>query len=381
MNKKIIISMITIFLVCLSTSSFALTTLHENIESERISSGVILKNYNRLSEKGWLDINILEVDLKDKHTSIGVLNSENGLNTFQTVLDMAQNNESIAAINGDFFSGTSINGYTVGLSVSDGKLLTSTYNGNETKNEFASFILDEDANAYIDYFKNEITLKSEDTNEILKVKEYNRFSSNYDTRPAIFTSDWGEKSIGSFSYLPITEMVVKNNKVVEIRTNMEGATIPENGFVLATTGSNAEFIKNNFKKGTKIELSVDFGIDLDKVQTAISGGAILVKDGKIPEKFSSNISGTHPRTAIGLSEDGETLYLITVDGRQKSSIGMTQTELAEFLIEKNIYQAINLDGGGSTTMVANKLGDTSLSIINSPSSGVLRKVTNALRNF
>ena len=60
---------------------------------------------------------------------------------------------------------------------------------------------------------------------------------------------------------------------------------------------------------------------------------------------------------------------------------MTQTELAEFLIEKDIYTALNLDGGGSTTMVAQKLGDTELSIINSPSSGVLRNVTNALRNF
>lgn len=380
MNKKIIISIITILLLGLCNCSYALTTLHETSKIERISSGVVLNNYTRLSEKGWLNINMIEVNLNDKYTSIGLLNSENGLNTFQTVLEMAQNNESIAAINGDFFSGTSVNGYTVGLSVSDGKLLTSTYNGNENKNEFASFILDEDNNTYIDYFKNIITLKSNDTNEILNIKEFNKPSSNYDTRPAIYTSEWGEKSIGSFSYLPITEVVVENNIVTEIRNNQDGANIPKDGFVLATTGANAEFVNNNFKIGTRVELEINLGIDIEKIQTAISGGAILVKNGEIPT-FSSNISGTHPRTAIGLSKDGNSLFLITVDGRQKKSIGMTQTELAEFLIEKGIYTAINLDGGGSTTMVAQKLGDTALSIVNLPSSGTLRKVTNALGVF
>ena len=170
LNKKIIISIITILMLGLCSNSYALTTLYETTNIERVSSGVILKNFNRLTEKGWLNINMLEVNLNDKYTSVGILNSENGLNTFQTVLEMAKNNESIAAINGDFFSGTSVNGYTVGLSVSDGKMLTSTYNGNENKNEFASFILDESGNAYMDYFKNIITLKSNDTNEILYVK-------------------------------------------------------------------------------------------------------------------------------------------------------------------------------------------------------------------
>lgn len=376
MKKKIIISIITVFFICLNINTFALSTLYEKNTIERISSGVVLKNYNTLSEKGWLDINILEVDLNDKYTSVGILNSSNGLNTFQTVLDMAKNSESIAAINGDFFGGTFKNGYTVGLSVSNGELLTSTYKGNETKDEFASFVLQDDNTAIIDYFNNDITLKSADTNEVFVVKEFNKTSDNYDTRPALFTKAWGKKSIGTF----LTELVIENNEVIEIRENQEGIDIPQNGFIISTTGNNAEFIKNNFKVGTKVELKIDLKIDLNKIQTAISGGAILVKNGEIPE-FSSNISGTHPRTAIGLSKSGNTLFLITVDGRQKKSIGMTQTELAEFLIEKGIYTAINLDGGGSTTMVAQKLGDTALSVINSPSAGSLRMVTNSLGIF
>ena len=381
MNKKFIIFILMIITIFnLKTSSFALTTLYETTKEEKISSGVTLKNYDRFTEKGWLNINILEVDLDDKNTSVGLLTSENGLNTFQTVLEMAKNNASIAAINGDFFSGKSTNGYTVGLSIADGEFLTSTYIENEKKDEFASFILTENNETFIDYFNNIITLKSKNNDTTLLIKEYNRLSTNYDTIPVIYTSKWGKKSIGSFSYLDITEMLVVNNKVKEIVTGAEGLEIPENGFVVSTCGANAELLKNNFKVGDKITLDIDLGINIEKVKMAISGGAILVEDGKTPI-FSANISGTHPRTALGISKDSKTLYLITVDGRQKNSIGMTQTELSEFLIEKNIYTALNLDGGGSTTMVAQKLGEKYLSIINSPSDVTLRKVTNAIGIF
>lgn len=376
----IILTLVIVTLFALNTTSLALTTLNETIKEEKISSGLLLKNYNRFTEKGWLNINVLEVDLEDKYTSIGLLNSEKGLNTFQTVLEMAKNNQSIAAINGDFFGGKSTNGYTVGLSASNGNLLTSTYYENASKDTFATFILDENNAPFIDYFNNVITLKSKKNDVTFAIKEYNRPSSNYDSTPVLYTSDWGEKSVGSFNYLDITEILVKDNKIKEIRTGEEGIEIPKDGFVISTCGENAEFFKNNFKVGDKVTLDITLDIDIEKIQTAISGGAILVQNGEIP-KFSHNLTGSHPRTAIGISEDKKTLYLVTVDGRQKNSIGMTQTELSEFLIEKNIYTALNLDGGGSTTMVAQKLGDNFLSIINSPSDGTLRKVTNSLGVF
>ncbi|UKI38697.1 MAG: phosphodiester glycosidase family protein [Clostridiales bacterium] len=66
------------------------------------------------------------------------------------------------------------------------------------------------------------------------------------------------------------------------------------------------------------------------------------------------MAGLNPRTALGLDKDGKTLYLITVDGRQADSIGVSLAELSEILINNGIYNAINLDGGGSTTMVAKK---------------------------
>jgi exopolysaccharide biosynthesis protein len=69
----------------------------------------------------------------------------------------------------------------------------------------------------------------------------------------------------------------------------------------------------------------------------------------------------HPRTAIASLRDGRVL-LVVVDGRQPSlSIGMSLDELARFLIELGAVEAINMDGGGSTTMVVND------AIVNRPS--------------
>ena len=378
MKRKIFALIALIIMICSTFSnSFALNLIHEKAVTERLSSGAYLTTYTRFTDKGWLDINVIEVDLMDNNTKIGLLNSENGLNTFQTVYQMANKDNIIAAINGDFFNGNSKNGNTIGLSISDGEVLTSTYYENELKDTFGTFVLDEKNNAWFDYFTNVITLKSKRNYSELKISEYNKLSSNYEY-PVVYTKEWGEKSIGSTPDLILTELVVKNNKVKEVRYNKEPVEIPEDGFVISTLGEAAEYIQKNFTVGTRVELDIEMNLDIDSIKMAVSGGALLIENGKIPETFSSNISGTHPRTAIGLSEDGETLYLVTVDGRQKSSIGMTQKELAEFLLEKGVYNALNLDGGGSTTMVARKLGEENIKTINSPSGGVLRMVTNAI---
>ena len=114
---------------------------------------------------------------------------------------------------------------------------------------------------------------------------------------------------------------------------------------------------------------------------AVSGSAVLVQDGKIPPKFSYDIAGRHPRTAVGSTSNGKVLLLVTVDGRQEGSIGMTQMEFAKLLLSLGAYNAINLDGGGSTTMVTRETGTTNVKIVNNPSDSLPRAVTNAIGVF
>ncbi|WP_159991329.1 phosphodiester glycosidase family protein [Pelistega ratti] len=66
-----------------------------------------------------------------------------------------------------------------------------------------------------------------------------------------------------------------------------------------------------------------------------------------------NAKSRHPRTAVGLSQDKRFLYLVVVEGRLDKFKGYTLNQLAQLFKQLNVPHAINLDGGGSSTMVIN----------------------------
>ncbi len=109
-----------------------------------------------------------------------------------------------------------------------------------------------------------------------------------------------------------------------------------------------------------------------EVDHALAGGHMLILNGEIfpvveKEEYTTdreiNHAGRrHPRTAIGMTADSIGL-LMTIDGRHSSKAeGLTLRELAHFLINLDCVQAINLDGGGSTTMWTSQHG-----VVNHPS--------------
>jgi hypothetical protein len=89
--------------------------------------------------------------------------------------------------------------------------------------------------------------------------------------------------------------------------------------------------------------------------------------------ISRNAEARHPRTLVGFSRDSTTLFLVTVDGRQEKSVGMTLVEAAALLRKLGAWNAMNFDGGGSTTMV---IGGTVVNVPSDPSGE--REVGNAL---
>lgn len=88
-------------------------------------------------------------------------------------------------------------------------------------------------------------------------------------------------------------------------------------------------------------------------------------------KDRSDMRARHPRTAMGLSDDRETMILLVVDGRSSRSSGMYGTELADLMHQLGAHTAFNLDGGGSSQMWVRGRGT-----INSPSDGSPRSVLN-----
>ena len=106
-------------------------------------------------------------------------------------------------------------------------------------------------------------------------------------------------------------------------------------------------------KAKRFKLDLKINPEWKDVNHIVSGGPYLVKNNEIfvdmtAQKLSA-VGGRNPRTAIGYTKDNN-LIMLTADGREGSSIGLTLNELASLMKEFGCINAMNLDGGGSTVM-------------------------------
>ncbi len=327
-----------------------------------VTEGVRLIQEEQFSTGGWQSVHILEIDLTNENLELSTLFDSRGISKSKTVLKMAEENGVVAAINGDFFNWT---GTPLGFTVQDGKVISSPSHDPG----LAAFMETEDGSVLFDYVDMSlfVTCPAGYKAEIIHINKYHSMQSM-----VLYTSDWGKKTPGSHD--GVSELVVIDGIVQEIRLEQDGVEVPENGYVLATSTKTSTYLVDNFKPGDAVELSYSLMPDIENIKTAIGGGSVLVKDGKRAE-FTNIISGTHPRTAIGIDKTGEKLFLVAVDGRQTAMAGFTQTQLAEYMISLGAYGALNLDGGGSTTMVARNGETGTLEVVNTVSDGAQRPVS------
>ncbi len=329
-----------------------------------ITEGVVLTKDVRFSDTGWHRANILEIDTENENLEICTLFDSRGIQKLKTVKAMAEESGMVAAINGDFFNWE---GTPLGLTIEGGEVISSP--AHDTG--LAALLETEEGEFLTAYLDMQLFVECPEgyTAEILHINKYHSMQSM-----VLYTDAWGGKTPGSHD--GVSELVAKDGVVLEVRQDMDGVEVPENGFVLAISTETSTYLVDNFKAGDEITLSYTLTPDLGKLETAIGGGSVLVSGGKVAA-FTNVIAGTHPRTAAGIKEDGKTLLFVTVDGRQTATAGMTQTELANYMIELGAVDAINLDGGGSTTMVAREGASDTLSVVNLPSGGE-RAVATAL---
>jgi exopolysaccharide biosynthesis protein len=166
------------------------------------------------------------------------------------------------------------------------------------------------------------------------------------------------------------EAVIIDGLVTAVLDGQGSARIPENGVVLSGSGNGGQWIRHNLGAGQTAALRTEASVTPQPgfaPDFIIGGGPLLVRDGRPaadsdPGKYDPGfIAKRHPRTAAGVRGDG-TVVLVVVDGRHPaSSVGMTIREMSDLMIEFGSVEAVNLDGGGSTTMVVKD------AVVNNPS--------------
>ncbi len=156
-----------------------------------------------------------------------------------------------------------------------------------------------------------------------------------------------------------TEVIVSDDIVQQVADGRGNSPIPPAGYVLSGHGRSRAALVAAFKLGDHVTAHVRLAPTSgdprwDGVRQILGGGPRLLANGQYVggEGFRPSFSDRrHPRTAIGRLADGR-IVLIVVGGRQPyHSLGMTLVELATLLRQLGVADALNLDGGGSTTLV------------------------------
>jgi hypothetical protein len=276
----------------------------------------------------------------------------------------------LAAVNGDFFS------YTTDQ-VTGGQVILGTYAdkmGSRGKFAFKNL-----SSVFIDKtvsFSGKVTFADDSQTNIndINVPRGNNqlilYTFHYDY--STFTTADGCEVIVGYVNEPLSPNKEVSGVIREIRSGIGSALIPFDGFVLSASSSAATLLEQKCKVGDviKVKLSItsSAGKDWTDVYSAIEGAQWFVSNGQLTSDLWEE---RHPRTAVAYNDNY--IYLIVCDGRRSTSIGMKLSELGNFCIQYlQAKEALNLDGGGSSTMWVNG------SVKNVPSDGTERSVANAL---
>lgn len=198
------------------------------------------------------------------------------------------------------------------------------------------------------------------------------------------TKGWGMQRVEDQAKALLANKADVENFNVIVATNGDGynmSTGKPGGLLIMEGVEHHPIDKDGFfailKDGSAmIGTQADYEIYKDQLQEAIGGfGAVLIRDGEIVAPASGDRAS---RTAIGITADGKVVMMV-MDGRQEPfSAGGNYAEIAQVMYEAGCVDAVNLDGGGSTTYLSKPEGSDSLKLVNRPSDGYARSVATSL---
>jgi hypothetical protein len=343
-------------------------------KTEKLGAGVQLRHLKRLTADGWADLQILTADLQNDAVSADLLAGDTVTET-GPISKKADKAGAVAGVNGDFFDiGNS--GAPHGASVRSGQLLKSAMPtdwqhvgvGNDGIGRLMNMALDATA-----------TLSGTD-HDVARLNAPGAINGQLTAgKLAAYTPLWGtfDRSRGLSGNR--AEVLVRDGKVAEINPTAVGeGTIPADGFYLVGDDAAADVIRG-LEVGDDATLTYGLADDVAKqARFAVGHQAVLVENGAIRPGLDGSVN---PRTIMGFKDGGRTMILVTADGRQAPINGLTGQQQAELMVELGAELAVNLDGGGSTTMVARPLGTLNATVRNSPSDGYERPDPNGVGIF
>lgn len=327
-------------------------------KSRRIGPGVWYHESYR-PDGPWA-INVIEIDRRSPYLCFETVKARNLLHGVEKTSVMAAAADAeprpggvVAAINGDFFDAT---GMPINLQVRRGEMLRGP-------SAHSVFAITAEGAPMIEVFSASYHVRTVD-GVWRELQGFNRPRHTDET--ILYTHHFGAttatNAFGSEARLQLLSSFFANDTlrgvVLERHTNTGNSSLAQSVVVVSAHGAAQRWLDAHVTPGDTLLMICDLSGPAGrlKIVEALGGLPRIVRDGKVSvetdrEGGAKLANVRHPRTAIGFSTDSSRIFLVTVDGRQPHSEGMTLDELADFMISLGCAQALNLDGGGSTTMV------------------------------
>ncbi|WP_246076820.1 phosphodiester glycosidase family protein [Amycolatopsis cihanbeyliensis] len=330
-----------------------------------VAPGLRLTEFDRFDPRGWVRGDTVAVDLdsgslRPSYLSPGTVSARTPLS------EQAASAGAVAGVNGDFFD-ISATGAPLGVGIDDGELRTAPASGH---NLTATVTEEGKARLAEVFLRASLTLPG---GERVAVTNLNGAKVAADGI-GLYTPLWGKASrrTAVAGAERVLEVELRDGVVTRVRGGPAEGPVPAGSMVLLARDAGVDALAG-LRAGDRLEVRYAPRSDAGEIAVAVGGNRVLVADGEIQPV---DAVAAHPRTAVGFSADGGRMWLVTIDGRQADSRGMTELELARHMKSLGAHDAINLDGGGSSTLLARERGEREAEVRNSPSDGRQRPVPN-----
>lgn len=364
-------------------------------KQSKLSYGVDYKKLDYTDGKTKGGVDVMEVNVSDQFTDVQ-LGKADPLDKLATVRKRAdfynkKSNQIVGAVNANFFLATKGKvPRPVHLISEENRLVYAGYvnkDKNQYVNEPIAFGMDKAGNGLIDRYNLNLTYTY--GGKTRKISHTNRERAANNT--ILYTSDFYKNNTDTNQYG--TEVVLKgtgNNEltlgqtqkltVASIRKEGDVKTIPisDDYFVLSGHGTASNNLKS-MKVGDAVDINVGMDQQWQGSDFMVAGGPMLVKDGKIDISMNTNTwlaNARTSRTAVGVDSKNGKVFFVTAD--QRLNDGLTIPELARLMKELGADSALNLDGGGSTTMAIRPTSNGALQVANKLQDGFERGISGIL---
>lgn len=344
-------------------------------------------------------VNIVTADLNEKDVNIIFSKAKDTVKKTDTLTQQIQReifkgNNVVAGINADMFNMST--GFSTGPQVKDGAIIAA-HNTRSEEKIYPVFGIDKSKKAFIDniYLNAKLTTgngSSTDIDNINRMPAKNTLVINTyqlnESRKLDFSSFASTGALTIVRGIP-SQIMLGQEYEGTVETIGEGnkeILLEEDFIVLASNGTKTDWVKANIKSGDKIKIKIDY--NRPGIQEVLGGYSYLIKAGRVLTSqemikagaSSSLVTARKSRTAVGITADNRVIA-ITSDGGTPSkgvSDGVTLAEMAQIMKDNGAIYAMSLDGGGSTQMNVKLNGENNLRIVNRPSDGGQRAVTNGI---